>query len=183
LRPDPTFFIHWPNAKPPVDPAADATEFRAPRLGVALNGSIRHWQFLEQTARWIRGVSSWLDVSLILAHPERDRPQAETLSRLSGASYNKVEYRGCVEEFLAALSRQTALLSFRLHPAIAGLRLGIATATVYPCRGFTDKIATMALPDHPMSGPGPALIGAQDQFLEWLSESVATRNLAQKVLS
>ncbi|MBI2070226.1 MAG: polysaccharide pyruvyl transferase family protein [Elusimicrobia bacterium] len=170
LEPDPTWSAPWP--LPSIDP--DET------IGLLLNGSLRHGDLLQALSAVAIHPKLAGRLVLILSHPASDQWQAKWLMRHAGRVWPTIVYRpGGIEEFLSRMNRCRALISLRLHGAIAGLRAGRPVAGFEPpgLPGALEKIRTMALP------PGRRLewFGAQRRLLDWLE--AGTGILTPKVLS
>lgn len=136
LRPDPTFFVPMP----------EYLRKGKKKFGVALNGSIHDKGLIDQLAHQIQKVDQEFQLVLFLSHPQRDAFQAKLLLRRLGKPAQVISYEGNTHLFLRRIAGVDSLLSLRLHPAIAALRMGIPVATLKSIAGLTDKIASMRIP-------------------------------------
>ncbi|MBI4064169.1 MAG: polysaccharide pyruvyl transferase family protein [Elusimicrobia bacterium] len=116
---------------------------RAP--GCVINGTIKERAFLDCLSKMAATAGPRL--ILYLCDPARDYWQAEWLCRQVGRNLRMVHYRRDIDGFLACLAQSARLVSFRLHGAIAGARLGIPTACAWPSNdAILDKIKTLFKP-------------------------------------
>lgn len=201
LIPDPTFFVPLVNffASPPgggssqsslrlggrrrcseAAPGAGGGPERL-RLGIAINGVLLSLQIAARIVSWLEKLPARTELIFVLAHPDQDEPAAGALAQLIRAPFKKIRYWGNTGLFVKELSHLDALLSLRLHPAIAALRLGLPVATIYPCAGLTDKIETAAVP----AGPKLTAVHNAGDFEDWVNQSFknAPGNYFRKVLS
>jgi hypothetical protein len=137
------------------------------RLGIFLNGAAGQGSFLTLQQDCVSRFEAAAQVTLFLSHPARDAALArEILARSPAAGL--VAYAGDTGRFASSIAQQDALVAFRLHGAIAGLRLGKpvfipAELAAHPAMA---KLITLHLPEGFKSLFKPVFQGQMRDFFE-----------------
>ncbi|MBI4370633.1 MAG: polysaccharide pyruvyl transferase family protein [Elusimicrobia bacterium] len=143
LRPDPSWGV-------PIPQAIGAGTADRPGFGLALNGSLKSDELIEDLVRLLRVGPRQEFFTLFLSHPAKDQWQALEIMRRLGRPLKTVLYLGDIDRFLNSLTACNAIMSLRLHPVIAAAKRGIPVASFEPRpsgRGVLNKIRTLIMPD------------------------------------
>ncbi|MBI4669499.1 MAG: polysaccharide pyruvyl transferase family protein [Elusimicrobia bacterium] len=144
--PLPTFLTFTLNPSPPPSPSRG--EGIPENFGFFLNGSLRSREFLDMAGRVVRAGLDTGPVFLFLCDPKHDSRQADRLCRHLNKDLPRVAYSGNTNAFIGQIKTCRAVVSWRLHGAIAAMRLGIPAASLqpHPTDRF-DKLRTLVLPE------------------------------------